>query len=216
MAEFNFLGKSYKYFVNPFNDTRHNERAVEVALGIDLLERYRGRKSLEVGTVLPNYHSLDHTVVDKYDEDERALHLDILYYYPAEKFDLILSISTLEHIGWDSGEERGTYKVIKVIKHMRELLKPNGLFMATFPLGYNSELDQLVKDNKLDFDELYFMKRDDYNGWNQVSLKEAVSGDYSREQCTLGAITCQKCGVVARLMIFYVTTIAIGYIGRRQ
>ena len=206
MANFTFQGSTYKYFTHTYNDTRHNERAVEIALALDLIEKNKNGSILEVGDVLPNYTDFKHLIVDKYDSGDNTIHMDIVNYNPPEKFDLIISISTIEHVGWDSGEERWSGKSLKALKHLQNLLKPGGLMMFTFPLGYNEEIDKLLKDKKIDFAELYCLKRDDYNGWDETPLDEALKADYRREACRVG------CVGDAAIIQQYSTYLIVGFI----
>ena len=215
MQVFNFNGKEYKYFVHTYNDSRHNERAVEVAVALDLLQTHKNAKILEVGCVMPNYFSFKHDVVDKYDEggDPEVIRCDIVDYNPKKKYDLIISISTFEHIGWDGGieeKEKGTGKIITALEHAKTLLESGGVRMVTMPLGYNKELDQLLKDKKLAFDELYCMRRGEYNEWEQIDLDEALKQDYRREPCLVGTYVGVK--EQAAVVLAYTRYLVLGYV----
>jgi hypothetical protein len=211
LATFDFNGKSYPYYVNYYNDTRHNERAVEIALAINAIEKYQFGRILEVGDVLPNYVDFKHDIVDKYDKGENTIHEDILYYTPSEKYDLIISVSTFEHVGWDMGEGRGSGKIKLALEHTKTLLKPGGMMMVTLPLGYNDELDEALKKNDLQFDNLYCMGRDNYNNWSQVELSDALSGDYARDRCSVGSTTCPNCSTEIGICMLFTKYLVIGY-----
>jgi hypothetical protein len=216
VATFKFNGKEYKYFVHTYNDSRHNERAVEVALALDLIKAAApDARILEIGSVLPNYLNFKHDVVDKYDcsGDTSIIRQDIVDYKPAEKYDLILSISTFEHIGWDSGAEeaeKGTGKINVALEHTKTLLKDGGIMMITMPLGYNKELDQMLKEKKLHFDELRCIRRDDYNGWDEIDLDEALKADYRREPCFLGMYVGTQ--EQAAIIVAYTTYLVVGFV----
>jgi hypothetical protein len=100
---FIFNGKTYYYFVHKYNTTWKNERAVEVPIIWDIVrEHYRqGKRVLEVGNVLSHYFRIFHDVLDKYEVAEGVINQDVVDFKPAWKYDLIVSISTLEHVGWD-------------------------------------------------------------------------------------------------------------------
>ena len=83
--------------------------------------------------------------------------------------------------------------------------------MVTMPLGYNTELDQLLKDKKLHFDELYCMKRDDYNGWDQIDLDDALQQDYHRDPCFIGLYAD---GV--QIFVTYSTYLVIGFVRKHR
>ena len=215
MQVFKFNDKEYKYFTHIFNDTRHNERAVEVAVTLDLLRTKKEAKVLEIGSVMPNYFNFKHDVVDKYDEsgDPEIIRCDIVDYSPKKKYDLIISISTFEHIGWDSGleaKEKGTGKIATALEHTKTLLDAGGLMMITMPLGYNTELDQLLKDRKLAFDEIYCMRRGEYNEWEQIDIEAALRQDYRREPCLVGCYVGKK--EQANIVLAYTTYLVIGYV----
>ena len=53
------------------------------------------KKILEIGNVLNHYFSFNHTVIDKYEEATGVLNVDIVDFDTNEKFDLVVSISTV-------------------------------------------------------------------------------------------------------------------------
>ena len=59
------------------------------------------KKILEVGNILSHYFSVNHDIVDKYEKDVDVINQDIIDYHPNKKYDLIVSISSLEHVGED-------------------------------------------------------------------------------------------------------------------
>ena len=63
--------------MHDYHYTWLNERAVEVALALDLLERHPGASVLEVGNVLGHYVPFEHTVVDKYEQAPGVLNEDV-------------------------------------------------------------------------------------------------------------------------------------------
>ncbi len=83
---------------------------------------------------------------------------DIINYSPTKKYDLIVSISTLEHVGWDENPREPT-KIIKATDHLKSLLAPAGRIVVTLPLGYNSEMDSFLDEGRLKFDQQYYLKR---------------------------------------------------------
>jgi hypothetical protein len=211
MAKFKFQGNEYKYFTASYNDTRHNERAVELGITLGLLDKYKGSRILEIGDVLSNYIAIPHDVVDKYEVRKGVINQDIVDYNPKDLYDLIISISTFEHIGWDSKEGKEPDKILKAIEHARWMLKEAGLMMITMPLGYNSDLEDLLKEKKLPFDKLFCMKRDDYNGWEEIDLDEALKLDYSREPCSIGLFKSPG-GTEGSAVVMYVRFLVIGFI----
>ncbi|HEY8945866.1 MAG TPA: methyltransferase domain-containing protein [Polyangiaceae bacterium] len=167
-------GKPYHYFVHHYNSTWRNERAVEVPLAAELLTSAApGARCLEVGNVLNYYLREPRTVVDKYEPSRGVINQDILEFGAPGSFDVIVSISTLEHVGWDENP-REPGKVIRALNHMKALLAPGGHCLVTFPLGYNSELDDLVFASKLEFRKIHYLKRLNLeNDWLEVE-RDAV------------------------------------------
>ncbi|MCI4349614.1 MAG: hypothetical protein L3J93_05300, partial [Thermoplasmata archaeon] len=100
---FTLNGAAFPYFDHPYNHTWANERRVEVPLALARLRALGGGRCLEVGNVLSHYanRSPDWTIVDKYERAEGVVNVDFLEFAPRTGFDLVLSVSTLEHIGWD-------------------------------------------------------------------------------------------------------------------
>lgn len=160
---FEFNGKEYEYHAGAIV-----ERYVELPIIYEYIKQNPGKRILEIGNVLFNYFGINHTVLDKYDPSGHVIKLDIDAYTTEEKFDLIVSISTLEHVGYEPPEELDEKKVIRVIDHIKNsLLNENGLFVFTVPLGYNKKLDEQFMDGSIKLDEVYFMKRIEDYKWVQ-------------------------------------------------
>ena len=56
---------------------------------------------LEVGNVLGHYVPVEHLVVDKYEQAPGVLNDDVADLDLGRQFDLVLAVSTLEHVGLD-------------------------------------------------------------------------------------------------------------------
>ena len=169
-------GKPHPYFIHHYNATWRNERAVEVPLVSELLASVPpGARCLEVGNVLNYYLDFPRTVVDKYEAGSGVINEDILDFGAPASYDVIVSISTLEHVGWDE-VPRDLDKVRRAFEHMKSLLAPGGRCLVTFPMGYNTALDDLVYASKLPFRAIHFLKRTTPdNEWREVDM-QAVRG----------------------------------------
>lgn len=177
--EFTFRGKIYKYVRHPHNRTWVNERIVEVPLGLAALKQYKGKRILEVGNVLSNYTKSDHDVLDKYEVAPGVINEDIVSFKPKKKYDLILCLSTLEHVGWDE-TPREPDKVIAAVNNMKKLLAPKGKLLITTPFGYNQYLDSLLLAETLPVDMIYFLERKNFwNDWHEISRVEVSKTYYS-------------------------------------
>ncbi|MGD0407030.1 MAG: hypothetical protein ABSB10_10335 [Candidatus Bathyarchaeia archaeon] len=155
---FKFQGHAYNYFCNKYNTTWKNERAVEVPIVREIVKHCNG-KILEVGNVLSHYYPVTHDVVDKYEKAKGVINQDVVDFRPSERYDLIVSISTMEHMGWDENH-REPEKVLYALENLKSnCLAHRGIMVITAPLGYNPELDKLLKQGMIDLGKQYYMKR---------------------------------------------------------
>ncbi len=147
------------YFIHPYNATWRNERTIEIPVAKEFLNRRpASARVLEIGNVMAYYAPFPHTVVDKYERAVGVLNEDLITFRPNEKFDVVFSISTFEHIGWDE-QPKQPEKVRQAIECFKALIKPGGLGMLTVPTGYNDYLDTMLSEENLGFDDTLFMRR---------------------------------------------------------
>ena len=185
---FQFRGQTYRYFFHLENPTFRVPRCVEIPIILTELEGYTADNVLEIGNVLQNYGTYHHMVVDKYEKDQNVINQDILDFNPGKLFDLIVIISTLEHIGWDE-TPRDSAKIPKALAQIKSLLNPGGRLVATMPLGYNTYLDSLVAGNKLGFDELFFLRRISRNNiWKEACYNEVRNLKYGEPYICANAL----------------------------
>ena len=146
---FPFRGKQYEYFVHSHNLTWRNERAVELPIALRFLEDSNGRV-LEFGNVLGRYGAnVARVILDKYERGPGVINQDIVDYFPENGFDRIVSVSTLEHVGWDESPQE-PQKVFLAWDRLRGLLNPQGSMLITVPLGQNPLLDEAIYENSFD------------------------------------------------------------------
>jgi SAM-dependent methyltransferase len=163
---FRLDNKIYPYYRGTSTLAYLTERTVELPVAKRLVDNCRGNV-LEVGNVLSQHYPVNHTVVDKYEQAPNVLNVDVCDYKPETKYDLIVSISTLEHVGYDDGEPDKT-KIRKAFDNLLSLLTPNGLLFFTAPTGYNNDFDKFVIQNSYGF-KLSAMLRDNVlNEWHQT------------------------------------------------
>ena len=139
---FAFRGQRHRFHVAQYNATWLNERQVELPLALRAVRDARGRRVLEVGNVLAHYGRIRHAVVDKYERHAAARNEDFLE-HAGGPYDLVVSVSTFEHIGWDE-PDRDAAKFRVALGHARRLLAPGGRLLVTVPLGYNPAVDAFV------------------------------------------------------------------------
>lgn len=176
---FVFQNKCYNYLYHVYNCTCLNERAVEVPIVWEFVERYRDKKILEIGNVLSHYFPVFHDVLDKYEKAEGVINQDVVDFKPSQKYDLIVSISTLEHVGWDEAQ-KDPEKILFAIDNLKKCLNPGGKIIVTLGLGYNHEIDKMLEEGKIKFDEQYFLKRiSNDNEWKEVKKQELKGIGYN-------------------------------------
>lgn len=164
---FRWNGKQYCYFYHWYNFTWRNERAIEVALFLEVVKNNRKRRILEVGNVLSHYAPISHDVVDKYEKADGVINEDIVGYKQKKPYDLIIGISTIEHVGFDEAP-REPMKFVRVFIHLQNLLTSSGKLVISLPLGYNPYIDAFLAKNKSRL-KIDFLKRiSKENIWTQV------------------------------------------------
>jgi len=172
--EFRFQGAPYRYFVHRYNQTWRNERAVEVPIAWAAVQAQAKGRILEVGNVLAHYFPVGHDRVDKYEHAHGTHNVDVLD-FRGGPYDLIVSISTLEHVGYDE-QPREADKPLRAIAHLRSLLSPKGVLLATLPVGYNPSLDAALRDARVPFAQSGCLKRVSAdNHWEEVPFADVIS-----------------------------------------
>lgn len=183
---FKVEGRKYKYLINIHNAVISG-RVIEIPFVIDYLRinEYEHKSVLEVGNVLSHYFDFNHEIVDKYEKQSFITNMDIIDYNPNKKYDIIISISTIEHIGFDESiRENGKSK--KAIQKIIDLLDDNGIAVITVPLKYNPEIDSIVENNEIKFQKKYFLKRNSrFNLWKETGIEEAMESRYGASICFL-------------------------------
>lgn len=180
---FTFQQVVYHYFLSPHNFTWENERIVEVPIILRVVKENYGKRVLELGNVLSHYFCINHDVVDKYEKANSIINKDIVDFRPDHKYDLIVSISTFEHFGFNeyAGDTKDHNKILDAIKKVKSLLASGGKAVITLPLGYNPELDKLLKEKKTLFNEKYCMKRiSRLNSWIEVNWDDVHEATYDK------------------------------------
>ena len=182
METFTFEGGIYNYFYHKYNTTWRNERAVEIPIIWKIVKEHRNQQKriLEIGNVLSHYFDVNHTIVDKYEKVEGVINEDVVNFQSPKKYDLIISISTLEHVGWDMGDSpRNTIKILQVIENLKSCLGPSGKMVVTLPLGYNRIMDKLLNKSKIKFTKQYYLKQISRNNkWKEVDWNECRGTKY--------------------------------------
>lgn len=171
-------GKSYRYFDT--YKTWLGERVVEVPIIMEMVKKYQGLNTLEIGNVLSHHIKFEHDVLDKYEIVKDVMNADVVDFKSEKKYDLIVSISTLEHVGWDESPRDDT-KIIRAIENLKTLLVPRGgTIIIIVPLGYNAALDNLLKKHEIHFSKQYHLRRiSKANEWKEASWEDVQELKYN-------------------------------------
>jgi SAM-dependent methyltransferase len=98
-------------------------------------------------------------VLDKYEHAPEVLNRDVLELDDLGQFDLIVAISTLEHVGWDEAP-RDPGKPLRAIRALRSALAPGGLLVITAPVGYNPALDAAFRSGEAGLSRAAALRRE--------------------------------------------------------
>jgi hypothetical protein len=182
---FEFQGIRYHYFIHRHNTTWRNERCVEIPIVRKIVQEHQGKRILEVGNVLSHYNPVKHDIVDKYEVSSGVINQDVVDYRPSMRYDLIVSISTMEHVGWDEDPRDRLMilgepvKILRALENLQECLAPGGTMVITIPVGYNPQLDKSLAEGRIDFIKRLCLKRISKNKWVEsewADCKDAKCG----------------------------------------
>lgn len=162
-----------RYFgYHPYNNPTHSERNIELPLAFWFLDLFKTdiRNVIEVGEVTSFYRPPQHAVYDIAAEKSETIRRDAAEIDYAGKH--LLSISTIEHIGTsDYGQTPDPKRLPLVLEKM--LLSKN--YLITFALGYNPQLEDLIKDMPY-----LILKRVAPTQWQQTDNKNLTGYQYHK------------------------------------
>lgn len=170
---FRFRGKEYHYLFHSYTPTWKNERCVLLPIAWNIIQSYQKSQKniLEIGNVLSYVYSINHDVIDKYEIVDGVINEDIVNFKTNKQYDLILSIFTLQFVGWDE-TPRNPKKVLMAIENMKSMLAPNGLIIVMHGLGEHKEVDELLKNGSLKFEELFYLMKTSGYKWKEATWEE--------------------------------------------
>lgn len=171
-------GRSYRYFCGKYGETWKTERAIEVPVAMDLLAGHSPGQVLEIGNVLRHYFQLTHNVVDKYEKFSGVVNEDVVSFRPSQKFSLIVTISTLEHVGWEETPVEPD-KIFRAVGNLVDMLSPEGMLFFSVPVGYRRALDEILRDGLIPGAELHFMKRIGFTTWIESEWRDVEGARFS-------------------------------------
>jgi SAM-dependent methyltransferase len=174
---FAFQAARYRYFLHGYNLTWSNERAVEIPIVLAEVRARRGGRVLEVGNVLSHYADVRHEVIDKFERGPGIRNDDAATFRDAALYDLIVSISTLEHVGWDE-QPRDPGKLARAVANLTAQLAPGGRLVATLPLGYNPGMDEQLAAGALPFSRCHYLRREGLTTWVEADWTAVAGSPY--------------------------------------
>ena len=165
---FHFRGVTMRYFDHPYNRTALNMRRIEVPIVRWYIARAQVTRWLlritEVGNVLSHYQPITWPVVDLLEAG--CINMDIRDYVSPKPVDLLISISTLEHVDKEPTTN---------IQCLRALLAPDGLGVVTVPLRFNRLIDRRLADGISGASAVYAMRKfGDSEEWEECTLDQAL------------------------------------------
>jgi len=176
-GDFELDGHRYLYLYNRHKFTWLTERAVEVPVAQALVDQHAPDRVLEIGNVLSHYRPQQHLVVDKYEHAPGVVNRDVLEVEGLGEFDLIIAVSTLEHVGWDESP-RDPAKAARAVAALRSLLAPGGRLAITVPIGYNAAFDSALRSGEVPLDRAVALRRARGTRWREVAPAAVWSAPY--------------------------------------
>lgn len=168
MSTFRYKNKELTRFDHLYNSTAISERGLEIAvakywIGDLYFNEENDGDVLEVGNVLSHYglRMAGSDVVDKYEVAQGVTNMD-LFDIEGDEYSLIISISTLEHVGMDYGESYDPDGTYKAVEYLKTRLAPKGHLCVTIPIGWRPDLNP----DEFRFQESrYYIRQPELPGW---------------------------------------------------
>lgn len=213
---FRYAGRDFAMLDHPYNRTLFSERGVEVPVAVAFVDSFAaGAVGLEVGNVLSHYGPVHHRVVDKYERASGVENRDVFEIRADVPFDFIVTVSTVEHVGWDE-PERDLTAAVRAIDHLRSLLRHDGRLLVTAPLGYNPALDTLALGGDSGADHAEVLVRDAHDNWSATDRPEIHQLRYLHERGSAGALWIAEFGPVVGAPGSSIGTATAGELDRRD
>ncbi len=152
------------------------ERCVELPVARAFLAERRWNSLLEIGNVLGYWYDLPaHTVVDRYERGTGIQNQDIVEFHPTDRYDAIVSISTLEHVGFDEPVPDPA-KFLRAVRVLEGLRSPGGRIFLSVPIGYNPAVDRAVREGEFSAYRTNAIVGDPSGrrGWHEVPIATAL------------------------------------------
>jgi hypothetical protein len=86
-------------------------------------------------------------VLDKYEQTPGVVNGDVVDVRSSKLYDLIVGVSTLEHVRWDE-EPRDSPKFLHGVERLTTFFAPDGKMLITLPVDCNAALDGFLKEGR--------------------------------------------------------------------
>jgi hypothetical protein len=186
---FEFQGNSYHYLFHAYCPTWKNERAAMIPIAWDIIQRYQheNKEVLEIGNMLSYVFKVNHDIIDKYELTEGVINEDVVDFNPSKKYDLIISIMTLQWVGLKESPREST-KVLRAIENLKRHLAPGGEIVVIHGFGENKDMDNLIKRGTLRFDKCFFLKRVSKYEWSETTWDDVKETSYDHSIGTANGV----------------------------
>jgi len=175
---FRVFGHDLPYAMSRYNNTFRNERSVEISVARWFLSRRPSGRMLEVGNVLSHYGIEGHDVLDRYETIRGVMNEDIVGFVPPHPYDTVVSISTIEHVGWDESP-RAPERAVAAFEALLGSATSGGRILVTFPIGYNPALDAGLRDRGVAMPiQTALIRTDSENHWVEASVEDGLTRRY--------------------------------------
>ena len=152
------------------------DRCVELPAARSFLRASGPGRLLEIGNVLGYWYDLpDRTIVDRYERGPGIVNEDIVDYRPSALFDQIVSVSTLEHVGFDE-PVRDPGRFGEALRALDRLGTPSARVFLTVPIGYNPSVDAAIRAGEFQGYRTTALVGDasGRRGWHEVPVAHAL------------------------------------------
>ncbi len=193
-----------------------SERVVEVPLILSSIPKNKSLKILDIGcrySILAIQlaslgHKVDGIDINSYNLKHPNFNFkrqDIIKSgFKENTFDIVISLSTLEHIGLGRyGDQLDKEADTKVVKEVSRILSSNGRLLLTVPFGNKGvtpwyrvydfpSIEKLLKDNGFKIDGMKFYREQEKGYWIPTTLEEASKIDSSSYAKAMAFIDAKK------------------------
>jgi cyclopropane fatty-acyl-phospholipid synthase-like methyltransferase len=108
---------------------------------------------------------------------EGVINEDAVDFNPPEQYDLIVSIFTLQVVGLEE-LPREPIKGFRAMQNLKRHLTPGGRMVVLHALGHNHEMDELLKNDTMQFDKQFYLKRISRYKWKGTTWDDVKDSTY--------------------------------------